>query len=706
MWELRRHFYLTIGCLGLLLSQIDASGTALRFKLVDESGTTRVNILAGDDVVMASPSEGLWSVATGWRDGWPSNWSHAHPQRVERLGEWTVLEGRIQLDSGEWLIRDSYRPIGQVIECVRRFEWLGKIALEPVTLSARFQVPGTGQGVVAPGVLYHGNPSGAHSDRTPTYKAEPGEIAIFEEHRLPMPFVSFEFSAGESRQGAALHTRPAPVPYGNLEDQWWSLGLRAFNDFTELLLLSGPCASNGHKSVVKAAQRGFLPYENAYLRVDPGAIIEKTFYLQGYPVSRQGSGFQSAVKATIDLFGPFTSDGLPSFSGIIGAKLRYARTRWYEQGEVSGFRKYINRNALVLGWCGQAAAPGYALQLLDASPEAGLMIQKSLNFLSTTPFYGQGFYTWYHADQGKWEQPRGRPEILSQGQAMQNFANAIRIGRSQGRNTSQWEDFLRKASDFHSSRILGASWKPVSTNEAFFIAPLAQAHSLLGEARYRLAAIKAAEVYASRHLSMSEPYWGGTLDASCEDKEGAWAALEPYWGGTLDASCEDKEGAWAALEGFLALYQLTKEDRYLQWAQHAADVVLTYLVVWDIDLPAGRLRNHGFKTRGWTAVSVQNQHIDVYGVLIAPSIYRLGQLTNRSELQDLALLMFRSCGQLIDPFGSQGEQPQQTNYAQRGEVKSAFRLRGDYVEDWTVFWITAHFLNAAAQFKELGVNID
>ena len=181
---------------------------------------------------------------------------------------------------------------------------------------------------------------------------------------------------------------------------------------------------------------------------------------------------------------------------------------------------------------------------------------------------------------------------------------------------------------------------------------------------------------------------------------------EPYWGGTLDASCEDKEGAWAALEGFLALYQLTKEDRHLHWAQHAADVVLTYLVVWDIDLPAGRLRNHGFKTRGWTAVSVQNQHIDVYGVLIAPSIYRLGQLTNRSELQDLALLMFRSCGQLIDPFGSQGEQPQQTNYAQRGEVKSAFRLRGDYVEDWTVFWITAHFLNAAAQFKELGVNID
>ena len=48
---------------------------------------------------------------------------------------------------------------------------------------------------------------------------------------------------------------------------------------------------------------------------------------------------------------------------------------------------------------------------------------------------------------------------------------------------------------------------------------------------------------------------------------------EPYWGGTLDTSCEDKEGAWAALEGFLALHELTDETRYLTWAQHAADVV-------------------------------------------------------------------------------------------------------------------------------------
>ena len=45
-------------------------------------------------------------------------------------------------------------------------------------------------------------------------------------------------------------------------------------------------------------------------------------------------------------------------------------------------------------------------------------------------------------------------------------------------------------------------------------------------------------------------------------------------------------------------------------------------------------------------------------------------------------------------------------YAQRGRVDDALSLRGGYREEWTVFWLTAHFLNAAARLKELGVAID
>jgi hypothetical protein len=460
---------------------------------------------------------------------------------------------------------------------------------------------------------------------------------------------------------------------------------------TELVLLSGPCASNGKRSVIKASQRGFIAYDNAYINVPPGAVIEKTFYLEAYPVAKKGSGFQRPTKTSLDIFSPYSLEGLPSFKEIIKAKYRLAKTRWHEEGNSAGFNKYPDRNYFVFGWCGQTAAPGYALQVLTeelGDSKASRMAKKSLDFLSRAEFYDQGFYTWYDHEKQQWVR-RNRPELLSQGQAMLNFANAIRVGRTKGLDVSRWERFLRKACNFHAKRILSDDWRPLSTNQAFFIAPLCKAYRLFGSDTYRRAAEKAGNVYALRHLSMDEPYWGGTLDASCEDKEGAFAALQ----------------------GFLALYELTNNPKYLEWAEHACDVVLTYVMVMDIDLPAGRLRDNGFKTRGWTAVSVQNMHIDVFGVLITPDIYRLGQLLDMEELKKLAILMYRSCGQLIDPYGSQGEQPHHTNYAQHGTYRERLSrndisgIRGNYVEEWTVFWITAHFLNAAAQFKELGVEI-
>ena len=67
------------------------------------------------------------------------------------------------------------------------------------------------------------------------------------------------------------------------------------------------------------------------------------------------------------------------------------------------------------------------------------------------------------------------------------------------------------------------------------------------------------------------------------------------------------------------------------------DVTLTYTVVWDIDMPPGRLRDHNLKTRGWTMVSAQNQHLDVYGVLYTPEIYRMGEYLERDDLKQLAV---------------------------------------------------------------------
>lgn len=627
------------------------------------------------DGILTSPAEGLWSIACDWRGDWPSGWVNGGPTVERQAGEWTLLSGKISACGGMFAIEDAYRPAHGVIEARRRFAWLGQNIAPKVTLTVRFQARAEKAQALLPGILYYGNPSGARSGRVPVWNGRAGEEAIFEEHRYPMPFAFLEL---DRRRGVALHTVPSPVPGGNLPDQWWSMGVVGRDGGAELILLSGPCAANGRRSVIKSMQKTFEPYTSAWLMMKPGMIIEKSFYLETFPVEREGAGFQHPVRTAIDLAGGFDASGEASFAEIIRAKYRYAKTRWFEKDEVAGFRKYVTRPQIVMGWTGQAEALGYALQVLGPGlhdAETAHMARASLDFLSSAPFYEHGFRNWYDPEKREWS----GDETLNQGQAMLSFARAIRYARAHGTGCARWEAFLRKAAEFHARRILAAGWNPVSTSDAAFIAPLAMAGELFGYQTDRAAAVKAGDYYAARHLSMREPYWGGTLDAKCEDKEGAAMAFQ----------------------GFLALYTATQDRKYLEWARHAADVVLTYVVVWNIDMPPGRLRDHAFRTKGWTVVSPQNQHLDVWGTFVAPDLYRLGEIDGREDLKRLALLMYRTCGQLIDAEGSQGEQMQQTNYSQ-GDQSA---LRGGYNENWTVFWITTHFLTGAAQFAEMGVPV-
>ncbi len=642
----------------------------------------RVQILAGTEVVAESPAEGLWSVSCAWRDGWPADWQHASPTQTLTTGEWTILKGELTACGGTLQLEDAYRLENGLVRGLRRFTWKGKQPLNQATLSVRFLAASDSAQPVLPGILYFGNPSGARSGRTPVSTGKPGEESIYEEHRYPMPFASLELHRGIKLWGASLHTIPSPVPYANLHDQWWSLGVITQQGAAELTALSGPCASNGKRSVIKAAQRGFVPYDNAYLNLPPNAVVEKSFYLEAFPVTQPGSAFQASVRSSIALFKPFYAEDLPAIPEIVRAKYRYALTRWRENPDHAIFQKYVDRTQGVMGWTGQAEALGYALQILAPGlkdPKALAYAQKSLDFLSTAQFYDAGFHTWYDLSKKQWHSQ----EFLNQGQAMLTIARAIAAGRVRGLKTARWEAFLKHAADVHSARILNPEWHPRSTNEASLIAPLIKASVLFSNPRYRQAGLAAAQHYAQRHFTMAEPYWGGTSDASCEDKEGA--AL--------------------AFAGFLELFELTRSPEHLRWTRHAADVMLTYTYVWDVPEPAGRLTDHRVRTRGWTSVSVQNQHLDVWGALTAPDVYRLGQIDNRADLRQLALVMYRSAGQIIDPYGSQGEQLQQTNYAQLGRDVAITEMRGGYHEAWTVFWITAHFLNGAARFSELGVPV-
>ena len=639
-----------------------------------------------DDAVITAPDEGLWAIATSWHNDWMDGWHYANPTKCEQSGEWTILSGVSALEQGEMLVRDSYRKVREdLVQCVRRYEWRGKETLPTATLSVRLRMKGREMMPCLPGILYYGNKNGAkvNPNIIPVYNGQEGEFAIFEEHRYPMPFAMLE--SATDGYAAALHTVPSPVRGAVLADQWWSLGVEAGDGYTDFVMYSGPIGYNGVHSVAKALQRKQMRYADTYLSIEPGRIIEKTFYIELYNIEAEGTGFQQPIYTSLDMNKPYDAERFASFDEIVRGKFNFAKKRWVELNDKAvGFNMYdvSLRKDLVMGWCGQADSPGYSLQVLAnrlGDEQIPDMVQRSLDYLSTfevdaqkgvfpVGFNGKNFHG-------------GDP--VSCGQAMYNFAKAIETARKNRKyDTDKWEDFLRRAADAVSNRILSAEWNPRSTAEGFYIAPLAIASKLFKNKTYREAADKAANLFAERHLKMN----------GC------------YWGGTLDATCEDKEGSWAAFQGFLEMYERFKDEKYLVWAKHAMDVCLSYVVVWDIPLPAGRMADYNFKTTGWTVVSAQNQHIDVYGVLFAPEVYKMGRYLEDERLCRLAKVMYRTCYQLTDAYGSQGEQLQQTNFAQHGDMSNVYKLRGGYSESWTVFWITAHFLNAAARFEEMGVN--
>lgn len=652
--------------------------------------SARVAVTANGRIFLQSPEEGLWSMAIGWTNGWPTNWIHAYPSSMEQQGDWTILTGKAELPQGAMELRDAYRAEGHIIHGIRRFVWKGSRELSHCTLSVRWLAPGAVNArPMLPGSVCYGNPSGARTGKesVAVHGGEPGEETLFEEHRFAAPWTSIEWTERNACQGVALHSLPSLVPGGNQRDQWWSLGIRSGKSDTEMAILSGPCAANRRHSVTKALQGRLMDYPDTWLTMRPGMVIEKSFYLEAMPDSVRGGSFRQPLRTSMNLHPLNYCDDLPAYDDIIHEKYRFALSRFRNRDQDPGFEMfpdYIEGTHYVMGWCGQADAAAYAMIGLAHRIGDGRMEgygARALNLLAQSPFNERGFQLKYTAETQKWADQ----DPVSQGQGMEGFARAIMAARKmRNLNSKPWEEFLKKACTCHAKRILREDWRPVNTAEGFFISPLCKGYALFRDPDFKRAAIKAGEYYAQRHMSMEEPYWGGTLDANCEDKEGAWAGFQ----------------------GFLALYELTKEKRYLDWASHAMDVVLTYTVLWDIDLPPGRLRDHGLKTRGWTIVSAQNQHLDVFGVVYTPELWRMGDYLKRDDLKRLAGVMYRSAGQMIDPYGSQGEQIQHTNFGQHGDMSDLYRLRGGYSESWTVFWITAHFLNAAAEFERMGVDLD
>ena len=281
-------------------------------------------ILASDS--LSYPEDGRWSVATGWQDQWPTSWKHASAKKQEVVGEWTLYYGAIQLEGGELLLRDAerMRPDG-LMELRRRWTWTGDKPLKKVTLSIRTQWSAQATRPFMPGISYYDNPAGQTVDATriPVIGTQPGAKGFYEEHRFPMPFVCVEGKepggdANAPFASVALHSIPSPIQYGNRPDQWWSMGLERIDEnLVELAVYSGAVASNGQNGIIKGFKKHFLPYTDAWSDLEPGAIVEKTVFLQQPVAVKYGAGFRPAIEDSLALFDMKSTDGYTPYLSLI-----------------------------------------------------------------------------------------------------------------------------------------------------------------------------------------------------------------------------------------------------------------------------------------------------------------------------------------------------------------------------------------------------
>ncbi len=124
-----------------------------------------------------------------------------------------------------------------------------------------------------------------------------------------------------------------------------------------------------------------------------------------------------------------------------------------------------------------------------------------------------------------------------------------------------------------------------------------------------------------------------------------------YFSSTLDANCEDKEAAIAAVTATYYLAAVTKgkeRQRYIDLCEKAAYFALSWYYMWDVPFAQGQmLGDLGLKTRGWSNVSVENNHIDVFVFELPHIVKWLGQQKGNQRFLQMHDVIFNSLSQLM-----------------------------------------------------------
>lgn len=169
---------------------------------------------------------------------------------------------------------------------------------------------------------------------------------------------------------------------------------------------------------------------------------------------------------------------------------------------------------------------------------------------------------------------------------------------------------------------------------------------------------------------------------------------EHYQGATLDNPNQvDKEAAQYVMAGLWHLYDLTKDEKYLNGAENAAYIFMTWNYIWNAPMQKGNiLYDKGFKTKGMGAINSVwgGGVVDIYSLFHIKELYLIGRERNHLLMCDMAEWIATATSQILSNpgddmgFADIGMQPEGFGICPQG-IDEGMIQKGDI---WgTLGWI-------------------
>lgn len=393
------------------------------------------------------------------------------------------------------------------------------------------------------------------------------------------------------------------------------------------------------------------PAIQAFAKLEPGEVKTISWRIHNRRSSSYGQFVSQTWEYSFDQMAPKPIKPLYTPEQVKQQLSKYFRTSFVKKYPLkfnSGHGVRIDTcepvGVMQLGFCGRPLLNGFnALEYGEQNGEQDLVSNGNAVFDS---FLEHGFTkAGYFIDEIYYD--RGVPadeevvhSIRQQSEGIYATLLYLKYENAHKRKHKEWEQRIRtlldnfltlQKEDGHYARKFHDNGTDIdasggSTPSA--TSALVMGYKYFGDKRY-LAAAKRTVDYLEQNIISKSDYFSSTLDANCEDKEAAIAAVTATY--------------------YLAMVTKGNErQHYIDLCRQAAYFALSWYYLWDVPFAQGQmLGDLGFRSRGWSNVSVENNHVDVFVFELAHIVKWLGETLQEPRFMQMNDLIYSSLNQLL-----------------------------------------------------------